>query len=134
VEKVLYAVVAQQEGGSGGGEGQAEGQPQGCQQMSGMMLPILLMFVIIYFLIIRPQQKQQKRQREMIAALTKGDKIITNSGIFGTITGITDIAATLEIAKNVHIKVLRSHIAGRQPQAGEKTDGAPVVPGDEKKK
>jgi len=133
VEKVLYAVVAQQEGGSGGSEGQGDGgSPQGCQQMSGMMLPILLMFVIIYFLIIRPQQKQQKRQKEMIAALTKGDKIITNSGIFGTITGITDIAATLEIAKNVHIKVLRSHIAGRQPQPGEKSDATAAPAGDKK--
>ena len=132
MKKVLFATVAQ-EGGSGGGEGQGQGQPQGCQQMSGMMLPILLMFVIIYFLIIRPQQKQQKKHRELIAALGKGDKIVTNSGMFGTITGLTDITATLEIAKNVHIKILRSHIAGKQPQPGEKSDeGAPATPGDKK--
>ena len=133
MKKVLYSMVAQEGGGEGGGQGQPGGQPQGCQQMSGMLLPIMLMFVIIYFLIIRPQQKQQKKHKEMIAALGKGDKIITNSGMFGTITGMTDITATVEVAKNVHIRILRSHIAGRQPQPGEKpAEGAPVVPGDKK--
>jgi len=133
-QQTLMALVAQQEGGGGqggqGGQGQA---PQGCQQMGGMLIPILLMFVIIYFLIMRPQQKQQKRHREMIAALKKGDKVVTNAGIFGTITGMTDVTVTLEVAKNVHIKVLRGQIAGMQPEAGEKSgDGAPVVPGEKK--
>jgi len=127
VKEILYAIMAEQ--GAEGGGGTAQG-PQGCQQMSGMMLPILLMFVIIYFLIIRPQQKQQKKHKAMVAALGKGDKIITNSGIFGTITGMTDIAVTLEVAKNVHIKVLRSHVAGSQPQLGEKSgDSTAMLPG-----
>lgn len=126
MKEILYAILAEQ---SSGGGGQPAQGPQGCQQMSGMMLPILLMFVIIYFLIIRPQQKQQKKHREMVSALGKGDKIITNSGIFGTITGLTDIAVTLEVAKNVHIKVLRSHVAGKQPQPGEKNgDSATTLP------
>ncbi len=128
MNQILYAIMAQADGAGGGGT--APG-PQGCEQMSGMMLPIMLMFVIIYFLIIRPQQKQQKKQKEMVAALGKGDKIITNSGMFGTITGLTDIAATLEVAKNVHIRVLRSHVAGRQPEPGEKApEGS--GPGDKK--
>lgn len=101
--------------------------------MSGMLFPILIMFAIIYFLIMRPQQKQKKRHQAMIGALKKGDKVITNAGIFGTITGLTDMAITLEVAKNVHIRILRGQIAGLQPQPGDKEkDGAPVVPGESK--
>ncbi len=106
----------------------AKGAPQGCEQMSGMLLPILLMFVIIYFMIIRPQQKQQKRHRQMLSELTKGDRIITSSGILGSITGITDAVVTLEIAKNVHIRMLRSSIAGKQPTEGEKMPEQPAAP------
>jgi preprotein translocase subunit YajC len=132
VEQVLYATVAQESGGSSGAPaGGQGGQPaQGCEQMGGFLLPMLLMFGIIYFLIIRPQQKQQKQHKAMISALKKGDKIVTNSGIFGTITGMTEATLTLEIAKNVHVRMLRGQIAGLQP--GEKEDAAaPVVPGSE---
>jgi len=125
---ILARLVAALAAEGGGAPPQAP--VQGCQQMSGMLLPILLMFVIIYFLIIRPQQKQQKKHREMIAALGKGDKVITNSGILGTITGMTDNTVTLEVAKNVHIKMLRSYIAAKQPALGEKMeDPAPLAPG-----
>jgi len=113
----------------------APAQPAaGCEQGMGMFLPIILMFVIIYFLIIRPQQKQQKRHQAMIKALDKGAKIITNAGILGTITGMTDTIITLEVAKNVHVKMLRSQIAGLQPENVDK-DGAAaaVIPEPEKK-
>jgi preprotein translocase subunit YajC len=132
VEQVLYALVAQPEGGGGGGGGQGTQQPQGCQQMSGMLIPILIMFAIIYFLMIRPQQKQQKKHKAMISALKKGDKVITNSGIFGTVTGMTEAVLTIEIAKNVHIRVLRGQVAGLHPGSFEKeSEAQPVVP-DEK--
>ena len=92
-----------------------------------MLVPMLLMFGIIYFLIIRPQQKQQKQHKAMVQALKKGDKVITNSGIFGTITGMTDATVTLEIAKNVHVRMLRGQLAGLLPGEGE--GEAAVVPG-----
>lgn len=136
MEQILYATVAQEGGGgSGGGAGgQGGGQaPPGCGGMGGMLLPMLLMFAIIYFLIIRPQQKQQKQHRAMLGALKKGDKVITNAGIFGTITGLTDTTATLEIAKNVHIRILRAQIAGLQPSEKEE-DASPTGPGSDKEK
>jgi preprotein translocase subunit YajC len=121
-------IMAQAPTGDGGA---APGQAQGCQQMLMLILPMVLIF---YFLIIRPQQKQQKKHKELIGALKKGDKVITNSGIFGTITGFSDIAVTLEVAKNTHIRILRSHIAGLQPQPGEQgSNQEPVVPGADKK-
>jgi preprotein translocase subunit YajC len=132
VNQVLHALVAQPEEGGGGGQGPQQ-QPQGCQQMSGMLIPILIMFAIIYFLMIRPQQKQQKKHKAMISALKKGDKVITNAGIFGTVTGMTEGVLTLEVAKNVHIRVLRGQVAGFQPDSlGKESEAQPVVP-DEKK-
>lgn len=126
MEQILYAILAEQ-------GGQAPGAVPGCAGAGGMLLPMLLMFAVIYFLIIRPQQKQQKQHKAMLSALNKGAKVVTNSGIFGTITGLSDSTATLEISKNVHIRMLRSQIAGLQP--GERDDAdAPVVPGSDSDK
>ncbi|MBI4127064.1 MAG: preprotein translocase subunit YajC [Deltaproteobacteria bacterium] len=76
------------------------------------MLPLVAIFAIFYFLMIRPQQKQQKKLREMLAALKKGDQVITRGGIYGTIAAITDNAVTLEIANNVSVKVSRDAVSG----------------------
>jgi preprotein translocase subunit YajC len=74
-------------------------------------VPLLLVFVIFYFLMIRPQQKQQKDRQKMIAALKKGDTIITTSGIHGRVTGIADKILTVEIGDNVKIKLDRDAVA-----------------------
>ena len=55
------------------------------------MLPILLIFVIFYFFIIRPQNKKQKETDKMIAALKKGDKIVTIGGIHGTVAQTKEV-------------------------------------------
>jgi preprotein translocase subunit YajC len=75
------------------------------------MLP--LMFGIFYFLIIRPQQKRQREQDDLLKALRKGDKVRTSSGIRGEIADLTDTEVNLIIADKVKINVLRSHIAAR---------------------
>ncbi|MBD3232719.1 MAG: preprotein translocase subunit YajC [candidate division Zixibacteria bacterium] len=78
-------------------------------------LPFILMFVILYFLLIRPQTKKQKEHQKMLSELRKGDRVVTNSGIFGTIVGINekDNVVVLKIAENVKVEVLRSSIGGR---------------------
>jgi preprotein translocase subunit YajC len=76
------------------------------------LLPFAVMFGVMYFLMIRPQMKKQKQHQEFISKLSRGDEVITSSGIFGTVEGLTDTAVTLEIASDVRIKVLRSSIAG----------------------
>jgi preprotein translocase subunit YajC len=73
---------------------------------------LVLMFVIFYFLLIRPQQKKAKAHKELLANLRKGDKILTNGGIYGRITGLDDSTLTVEIAPQVRIKVSRGHVAG----------------------
>ena len=78
----------------------------------GSFLPLILMFVVFYFLLIWPQQKKSKAHRQVLASLQKGETVVTSSGIYGTITGITDTVVTLEIAEKVRIKVARNSIAG----------------------
>ena len=98
----MFPGVAYAMGGFGGGS----------QGGIGAFLPLILMFVVFNFLSIWPQQKKAKAHRQVLANLQKGDNVVTSSGIYGTITGLTDTVATLEIAEKVRIKVSRSSIAG----------------------
>jgi preprotein translocase subunit YajC len=82
--------------------------------------PIILIFVIFYFLLIRPQQKRQKEHQSMVNELKKGDSVVTAGGIHGTVTGVADNIATVEIANNVRIKVTKSSVAA------VKKEGQPI--------
>ena len=100
----MFNDLAYAMGGMPGGGGGAGGL--------GSFLPLILMFVVFYFLLIWPQQKKAKAHRQVLANLQKGETVVTSSGIYGTITGLTDTVVTLEIAEKVRIKVSRSSIAG----------------------
>ncbi|HKP87077.1 MAG TPA: preprotein translocase subunit YajC [Blastocatellia bacterium] len=86
----------------------------------GLLLPWILIFGIFYFLVIRPQQRKQRQaqtEREtMLKALKPGDKVITSSGIYGTIVAVREKEDTVlvRIAQSVSIEMLRSSIAGLQ--------------------
>ena len=69
--------------------------------------------VIFYFLLIRPQQKRAKQHKEMLAAIRRGDKIVTSGGLVGTIIKVTDDSDTIdvEIAKGVKVQVVRTMVA-----------------------
>ena len=77
------------------------------------LLPILFVMLIFYFLLIRPQQKRAKQHREMLAAIRRGDKIVTSGGLTGTVVKVTDDSDTVdvEIAKDVKVQIVRSMIA-----------------------
>ncbi len=78
-------------------------------------LPMVLMFAIIYFLLIRPQMKRQKSQRTMLAALKKGDQVITRGGIYGKIEafkGKDDSRVILDVGKNAKLTVARAYVVG----------------------
>ena len=77
------------------------------------LMPIILVMIIFYFLLIRPQQKRAKQHKEMLATLKRGDKIITNGGLTGTIIKAVDDSETIEveIAKDVKVNVVRTMIA-----------------------
>ena len=93
--------------------------PQGGEQGGGSsMIMTLVMFgaiiLIMYFLMIRPQQKRQKEHKNMLESLRKGDKVITASGIHGTITDIDGNVMTIQIADNVKIQIEKSAIATKK--------------------
>lgn len=90
-------------------------------------LPLILIFVVFYFLLIRPQQKQAKQHQQFLKELKTGDQVVTRGGIHGTITGLTDTVITLEIAKDIKVKVSRDAIGGsaaRAEAAAPKKGGA----------
>jgi len=74
-------------------------------------LPLILIFVVFYFLLIRPQQKRMKKHKEMLSAVRRGDRIVTNGGVIGTVTRVHDAELTVEIAEGVRVKVMRDMVA-----------------------
>lgn len=100
----FLAMAQSPQGGAGGGN-----------SMLTFFLPIVLMFVIIYFFMIRPQQKRQKQHQHMLTSLKKGDRVVTNGGMYGVIWGIDekDNKVVLKFGEELKIEFLRSAIAGK---------------------
>lgn len=74
-------------------------------------LPLILIFVVFYFLLIRPQQQRMKRHKEMLSNIRRGDRVVTNGGIFGQVMKVGDDELNVEIADGVRVKVMRSMVA-----------------------
>ncbi len=83
--------------------------------MMGLLFPILLIGVM-YFLMIRPQMKRAKEHKAMLGQLAKGDEVLTNGGVAGTVTELGDNFITVEIADNVRIRVQKAAIANVLPK------------------
>ena len=90
-------------------------QGGGVAGLGGFLIPLMLMFGIMYFLVILPQQRQRKKVQEMLSAIKNGDKVVTTSGIYGTINGMDGDTIILKIADNVKIRVARAAIAQVEP-------------------
>ena len=86
------------------------------------MLPLVLIFAVFYFLLIRPQQRKAREHRGMLAELKRNDDVMTTGGVLGKVQALTETEVTLEVAKDVKIRVGRTHIA--QLFRGEKATGA----------
>lgn len=76
------------------------------------LVPMILIFVVFYFLLIRPQEKRRKAQQELIGGVKKGEEVLTNSGMIGTVTKINDSDNTImvEVAKGIEIKMVKSAV------------------------
>ena len=88
---------------------QATGTP-GPMDSIGQFLPIILMFVVLYFLMVRPQMKKAKEHKALIAALAKGDEVVTQGGMAGRITKVGDDFVSIAIADNVEIQMQKPAI------------------------
>jgi preprotein translocase subunit YajC len=88
----------------------ASGAAPGLSGLGGL-LPMLLIIPVFYFLLIRPQQKKAKEHKALISAVKRGDRVVTNGGILGTVTKVIDNGEVqLEIAEGVRIRILRASI------------------------
>jgi preprotein translocase subunit YajC len=101
--------------------------PAGGANGGGIMsvLPLMIgMFAIMYFLIIRPQQKQRKDREALLSAVKKGDRVVTSSGLYGTVVGLSEHTVTLKVADQVKLEFERSAIARIVPPPGDKESAA----------
>ena len=97
---MLISQAYAQTGGAPGGLGGLES-----------ILPLVLIFVVFYMLLIRPQQKKMKEQREKIAGVKRGDRVVTSGGIVGLVTKeIGDHEVQVEIAEGIRVRVVKATI------------------------
>ncbi len=100
---IVNAITLAQAAESGGEAATPSADPSG-----GLiqMLPFfVLMIGLMYFFIFRPQQKRDKERREMLAALSKGDRVVTNGGVFGTIVGLNEKSVILRVSDEPLVKM-----------------------------
>ena len=102
---------------------QAAGQsPQGGGELFQIFFLVGL-FVLFYFIAIRPQRKRQKEHTAMVAALSKGDEVVTSSGILGKVTSLDENYMVLNVANNVEMKFQRVHLHAVLPKGTLKSIG-----------
>src|SRR4051794_20564980 len=93
-------------------------QSAGATTESSLMsfLPLILMFVVLYFIMIRPQMKRQKEHRGMLSALAVGDEVVTNGGLVGKVTKVSEAYIGIEIAPGVDITVQKHALTAVLPK------------------
>ena len=87
------------------------GEPSGDASAIIQFVPLIAVFVIFYLLMIRPQQRRVKEHQASIAAVKKGDDVVTGGGIRGKVTKVGDDEAEVEIASGVKVRVVKSTIS-----------------------
>jgi preprotein translocase subunit YajC len=92
--------------------------------LNSLLIPTMLIIGIMYFLMIRPQQKRLKEHQAMVAAIRRGDTIVTSGGIIGKVAKVEDQELQVEIAEGVKIKMLRSTVS----EVRGKGEGATASP------
>jgi preprotein translocase subunit YajC len=76
-----------------------------------LFVPLIAMVGIFYFLLIRPNQRRQRAQRDLLQSLGIGDEVITIGGVYGTVRELDDEAVTLEVDDDVRIRFVKSAVA-----------------------
>ena len=92
----------------------AQGGAQSDPFMS--FLPLIITFALFYFMLIRPQNKRQKEHREMVAALEKGQEVVTGGGVLGKVAEVSELWVTVVVADGVELKVQKSTITALMPK------------------
>ena len=101
----------------------AQAAPGAFDMLNSLIVPTMLIIGIMYFLMIRPQQKRLKDHQAMIAAIRRGDTVVTSGGIIGKVTKADDNELQVEIAEGVRIKVVRGTVS----EVRGKVEAAPAA-------
>jgi len=89
----------------------AQSAQAGGGDMILQFLPLILIFVVFYFLLLRPQQRKMKEHKAMLAALRRGDRVVTGGGLIGTVTKVNnEREVTVEIAPDIKVRAVRETI------------------------
>jgi preprotein translocase subunit YajC len=84
------------------------------------LAPLILIFVAFYFLMIRPQQRRMKALQASVAAVKKGDSVVTAGGLIGKVTRVEDTIVEVEIAANTRVRVVKATLGEVTPMSGPK--------------
>ena len=90
--------------------------PAASSSDSSFLFIMIPMFVVMYFVMIRPQMKRQKEHRNMLSAMAKGDEVVTNGGIVGKVTKVSDAYVGVEIAEGTEITVQKASVTTILPK------------------
>lgn len=115
----------------------AQGAGGGGGDFLVQLFPLILIFVVFYFLLIRPQQAKVRAQREMLAGVKRGDRVVTGGGIIGLVTKvISDNEVQVELAEGVRVRIIKQTITDiltrgesvRGPKDSSEEDDKPMLP------
>ena len=81
------------------------------QEVLFQIMPLVLIFFVFYFLIIRPQQNKVKEHAAMVAAVKKGDEVVTQGGLIGKVSKVSDEEVTIDFGNNVNIRAVITTLA-----------------------
>jgi preprotein translocase subunit YajC len=117
-------------------EAWAQGAGGGGSDFLVQLFPLVLIFIVFYFLLIRPQQSKMKQQREMLAGVKRGDRVVTGGGIIGLVTKVIgDNELQVELAEGVRVRIIKQTITdiitrGESVRGGKESeeDEKPLLP------
>lgn len=81
------------------------------QEVLFQIMPLVLIFFVFYFLIIRPQQNKVKEHAAMVSAVKKGDEVVTQGGLIGKVSKVSDEEVTIDFGNNVNIRAVKTTLA-----------------------
>ena len=113
-------------------EAWAQGAAGGSSDFLVQLFPLVLIFIVFYFLLIRPQQSKMKQQKEMLAGVKRGDRVVTGGGIIGLVTKVIgDNELQVELAEGVRVRIIKQTITDIVTR-GESVRGAKDSEEDDK--
>jgi preprotein translocase subunit YajC len=82
----------------------------------GAFLPFILIALVFYFVFFRPQQKQAKQHQAFLGGLKKGDEVVTQGGIIGTVLAVEDRTVTVDVGGGTKLRILKNQVSGQWKQ------------------